>query len=253
MPISSADCTAPREYKGWSAVAGSLVAVIGPPGAGKTTVVTALAQPRGLPVFRLREAVIAYADRLIDLVPSTDPLGWVGIQAVDRILRTAFIDGRFDTGVGPVLLDNFPGTAEQLRRLAQVGAVIGRQIVLLELRAEGPTLAVRVAARRICPACSPDRHAPATARVTDPICCARCGARLARRDSDTPSRHALRLSRYRANMAGIIEHAEHLQIPHLTIRADHSPYVVHRLAEEAFVRLTDPSRSLFENDQRNRP
>jgi len=114
MSISSTGCTAPREYQDGSVVAGSLVAVIGPPGAGKTTVVTALAQPRRLPVFRLREAVIAYADRLIDLVPTTDPLGWVGVQAVDRILRASFIDGKFDTGIGPVLLDNFPGTDRAL-------------------------------------------------------------------------------------------------------------------------------------------
>ncbi|MGH3914007.1 MAG: AAA family ATPase, partial [Pseudonocardiaceae bacterium] len=116
-----------RKDQNGSVVVGSLVAVIGPPGAGKTTVVTALAKQRALPVFRLREAVIAYSDLLADLAPSTDPLGWVGVQAVHRILRVAFIDGRFDTGIGPVLLDNFPGTAHQLHRLAGVSAVIDRR------------------------------------------------------------------------------------------------------------------------------
>jgi adenylate kinase len=244
MSISCTCGTAPREYQDSSATASSLAAVIGPPGAGKTTVVTALAQLRGLPVFRLREAVIAHSDRLADLAPSADPLGWVSVQAVDRILRAAFIDSRLGTCISPVLLDNFPGTAEQLHQLAEVASMIDRRITILELRADVLTLAVRVAARRICLACNLDRHAPATASVTDPICCAQCGAPLTRRDSDTPPRHALRLSRYRANVVGIIEHAGHLQIPHLAIRAGHPTPVVHRLAQEAFVRLTDPVRPL---------
>lgn len=202
MSISGTGCVARREHQDSSAAVGPLVAVIGPPGVGKTTVVTALAQLEGLPVFRLREAVIVCADHLADLSPGTDPLGWVGIQAVHRTLRAAFIDGRFETGVGPVLLDNFPGTDHQLHRLAEVAAVIGRRIAILELRADESTVSARVAARRICPTCSPDGHAPATFSATDDTRCARCNAQLTRRDSDNPSRHGLRLSRYRVNVAG---------------------------------------------------
>lgn len=235
-----------------SVVASSLVAVIGPPGAGKTTVVTALAQLRGLPVFRLRQALITYSDMLADLAPSTDPLGWVGIHAVHRILRAAFIDDRIGAGVGPVLLDNFPGTAQQLHQLAEVAAVIGRSMALLELRANGSTVAGRVATRRICASCSSDRHAPASVSVTDPVRCARCGAQLVRRDSDTPARHALRLARYRVNVAEIIEQAGCLQIPHLAVVADHPPDVVHRLAQEAFARLTNPTLPCAENDRRSK-
>lgn len=230
-----------------SGAGSSLVAVIGPPGAGKTTVVTALAQSKGLPVFRLREAVIAYSDLLVNLPPSTDPLGWIGVQAVRRILRAAFLDGSIDAGVDAVLLDNFPGTAQQLYQLVEVAAIAGRHISILELRAEGSTVAVRVATRRICPVCSSDRHAPASVSVANPACCARCGALLARRDSDTPTRHALRLTRYRANVTEIIEYAEHLQIPHLAILADHPPHVVHRVTQQAFTRLTNPAWSNVRN------
>ncbi|MGH4014146.1 MAG: AAA family ATPase [Pseudonocardiaceae bacterium] len=238
------------EHRDGSAVVGSLVAVIGPPGAGKTTVISALGRTRGLPVFRLSEAELAYSDLLADIAPSTDPLGWVGVQAVQRILRAAFINGRF--GIGSVLLDNFPGTARQLHRLAEVAAVTGRRIAILELRADGATVAVRVAARRICLVCSPNRHAPAIASTTDPHRCARCGAQLARRDSDSPARHALRLARYRENVAEIIEHVRRLQIPHVAIPADHPSHVVHGLAQEAFTRLADPARPHAGNDQRSR-
>jgi len=62
------------EHQAGPAEAASLVAVIGPPGAGKTTVINALGQSRRLPVFRLRKAVTACSDLLADLVPSRDPL-----------------------------------------------------------------------------------------------------------------------------------------------------------------------------------
>lgn len=61
------------EHQDGSAVVGCLVAVVGPPGAGKTSVISALLQPTCLPVFRLREVVIAYSDLLADLAPSTSP------------------------------------------------------------------------------------------------------------------------------------------------------------------------------------
>ncbi len=100
------------EHQAASAEAAALVAVIGPPGAGKTS------------------------------------------------------DGRFNIGVGPALLDNFLGTAHQLHRLADVAAVTGRRIAILELPTDGSTAAVRVAARRICLACSSNRDAPALASAT---------------------------------------------------------------------------------------
>ncbi len=232
-----------------SPMRGLMAAVIGPPGAGKSAVVHALAQVDGAVVFRLREAVRSYADVLGGVLASADPLGWVDLVAVGRVLDAAFIVGRFPTDDGPVLLDNFPGTAAQLDVLVDVATAAERRVVVLELRAGSAVVSARTAVRQVCPQCGPDEHHPATAAAGRPHRCAGCGAGLVRRDSDTPARHALRLARYRANAAEILERARRRQIPH--VDAGCAPVLVrrsacfalHRLSHITMVVPTDLARS----------
>ncbi|SCF25365.1 Adenylate kinase [Micromonospora marina] len=219
----------------------SMIAVIGPPGSGKTTVVTALAAHERVSVFRLREAVRRCPDLLAGLPPSTVPLGWVSDEAVVKVLRGMFLEHRFPTGDEPILLDNFPGTASQLRHLASIATSLGRRLSILELRATAATLAVRVAARRVCRRCGPDRHAPARPAASDPARCARCGGELKRRDTDNPHIHALRLARYQRNRPKIAAAATRLHIPHLVLHAGHCAPVVSRLARHLVAVLTDPA------------
>ncbi|WP_162907124.1 AAA family ATPase [Allorhizocola rhizosphaerae] len=215
-----------------------LVAVIGPPGAGKSTVVSHLTKPGGVPVFRLREMIRSHPQLLADFAPSPDPLGWVGLQAVWRVLHAAFVDGLFDVGRGPVVLDNFPGTAGQLELLAEIADAVGAQVALLELRASATTLVLRVAQRRVCLACSPDSHAPAVASETDSKRCASCGATLSRRFSDVPRLHGLRLARYSANLPEITELAAERGIPHQRVDADLAMPDVLAAAKRAFSLLS---------------
>jgi adenylate kinase family enzyme len=226
-----------------------MVAVIGPPGAGKSTVVSALASVEGTVVFRLREAVRAYADVVGAVASGADPLGWIDLGAVRRVLDEAFVAGRFPTGGGPVLLDNFPGTAAQLDLLIEVAAASGRRVALMELSAGSAVVTARTALRRVCPECGPDVHHPAVAAVGEPHRCAGCGAGLVRRDTDTPARHGLRLARYRDNAAEIVVQARRRQIPHVAIDADPMPVLVrhsaqcavHWLSQTAMAALVDPA------------
>ena len=221
-----------------SQLSNAIVGVIGPPGAGKSTIIATLAPPAGLPVFRLREAIRDYSDVLAGLPPSKDPLGWVSCEAIDRILRAAFLDHRFIVDDGPVLMDNFPGTARQLEQLVKIAVLVGRRLALLELRAETPTVDLRVAQRRVCSHCGPDLHTPAKAAKGDHDRCSVCGAKLRCRDSDIPKVHKARLARYHANAPEIAELALNRHIPHLTICADHEVRKVCCLARRAFDELT---------------
>lgn len=235
-----AGMNAARPAKAAAEVAGGrvLVAVIGPPGVGKTTVAAALADHGGVRVFRLREAVRARPEVLAGLAPSADPLGWVSLEAVRRVLRAAFMEHRFPLCAAPVLLDNFPGTADQLDSLAEVASLVGARVAVLELRARVATVVVRVAERRVCPTCGPDSHAPASPADTGADRCGACGGSLVRRESDVPRLHGLRLARYLSNATGIAGLAAERGIPYLTVSAEHPAPEVVRLARDAFERLT---------------
>lgn len=220
----------------------AFVALIGPPGAGKTTVARAFARRHEVSVFRLREAVRAYSDLLADLPASDDPLGWLDMEAVRRTLHAAFVKGRFAFS-DVVLLDNFPGTAAQLRLLAEVSAPVGGRLTLLELRASRDTVRRRVAERRTCPCCGPDPHAPATVSTADPARCGACGAALDQRESDHPARYRLRRSRYLENLPEITAVAAELGVAHVSISADGPAAEVSRNADEALSALVEATAS----------
>jgi adenylate kinase family enzyme len=138
-----------------------------------------------------------------------------------------------------VLLDNFPGTADQLDQLADTAATTAARVGLLELRADAHTVVARVGQRRVCLACAVDPHAPAVPDADDPERCGSCGAVLARRDTDTPRLHGLRLARYAANRPEIAERAAEHGIPHLAVNADATVSEVSRAARHALHRLTE--------------
>jgi adenylate kinase family enzyme len=227
-----------------------LVAVIGPPGAGKSTIVASLAKSGRIPVFRLREMIRSHPELLAGFAPSPDPLGWVSLQAVWRVLNSAFVDGLFPLAGGSVLLDNFPGTAGQLDLLAEIADAVGARVALLELQARASTIIFRVAQRRVCLACGPDSHAPAVSCVDDKDRCAACGTTLSRRDTDIPRLHGLRLARYTANLPEITELAAEHGIPHMTVDAnlpmtDVCPAVNHAFATLTSCASTDSTDPLW--------
>jgi adenylate kinase family enzyme len=139
---------------------------------------------------------------------------------VRRGRHAVFVDDGFALGRSAVLLDNFPGTAAQLELLGETAALTSARVVLLELHTTTRTLMARVAERLVCLACGPDPHAPAIPAADDLERCVSCRMVLARRDSDVPSLHRLRLARYRANLPEIRDCAARHAIPHLIVNAD---------------------------------
>lgn len=209
--------TAPAAGKGCSGGL-RLVAVIGPPAVGKSTVTGLAATSFGAHVFRLRE----FADRyqidhpeLDHLFETADPLGWFRDDTV-RMLLDAALDG--PPRAGTVLLENLPGNAIQLHYLVTLSCTAGYELAVVELAAPDDLLTMRASTRRACPSCEPDPHGnphrPAHGLATAPDDCDRCGGRLIPRKSDEFGLFKARLRRFRRNGPQIRSAAAAAKVPY---------------------------------------
>ncbi|MFE0680645.1 nucleoside monophosphate kinase [Streptomyces sp. NPDC058961] len=188
-----------------STTSAPVVAVVGPPGAGKSTLSGALADMWAVSVFRVREAAHSAAQRdpviAAALESTRDPLGWLPDLLAHHLVREAL-----DASPNRAVLEGFPGNEYQARTLALYLRSLGRELSVIELTARPGTLAGRVARRRVCPSCDtcpggPRR--PATASTTQPGLCSVCGTPLIVRDTDRGERAETRRARYSASLPGI--------------------------------------------------
>jgi adenylate kinase family enzyme len=192
---------------------------------GKSTVSAAVAVDLGAQVFRLREFAHQYRCRGLpvdELFHTDDALGWLSDEVVGVLLEAAFI-GQQAGGHGLVVLENFPGSAVQLRLISEIARPMGAWLGIIELAADDATLIARVSARRVCSRCEPDPlgdpHRPALASALDPTLCGRCGARLSSRQADDLAMFHPRLERYRRRITTIRRAAVAEEVPYAQVDA----------------------------------
>lgn len=185
----------------------NVVAVIGAPGVGKTTLTLRLAEADGVRIFRLREHVTD--TMLAATATSADRPGWLDDVTVTRALRGFFEQIVMDETVCAVLLDNFPGTGTQVLLLL---SALGRlapacRVHAVELVLDGKLRWRRVLSRKVCHQCEQDPihdpRIPATPQDGDPKRCARCGGLLHPRRGDAPRLLRARTQRYEAQAVGV--------------------------------------------------
>ncbi|MEU1311016.1 nucleoside monophosphate kinase [Streptomyces cinnamoneus] len=230
--------------------AGAVVALLGPPGCGKSTVSAALASEHALRVFRLREfahqqartnAVIADA-----VARTTDPLGWLPDQVAMALVRRA-VDNEFRLEPGrPVLLEGYPGTqAQAIHLLLHLRFRPGIRFSVIELVADMETTARRIGQRQVCATCDTAHggpRRPARALPGTSTCCASCGGELSRRPNDDGLVAAQRQIRYRLRAPAIRAALLPARVPWHPVDAGQSEEGVIRAAASAFdeaVRVTD--------------
>lgn len=178
----------------------NVIAVIGPPAVGKTTVTTQLGQVPGRRVFRLREHVPA--NILSTTATNAERLGWIDgftvIASMHEYIENLIGEGEANT----LLLDNFPGRATQVSLLLSVLRQLAPVCIVraIELVADPVVLRRRATSRRVChhceldPLCDP--RLPAEASRVDPRRCARCNHLLHIRRGDAPIVYQARIQRY---------------------------------------------------------
>ena len=133
------------------------IAVIGPPAVGKTALTLLLGQLPGRQVFRLREYVPETI--LAATATSAEQLGWIDDLTVTMALR-AYLDSVVtDCTVHTVLLDNFPGSAQQVRLFLSIIRKLAPTCAIhpVELVADPATLNRRTRERRVCHQCDATR------------------------------------------------------------------------------------------------
>jgi adenylate kinase family enzyme len=185
-----------------------LLALIGPPASGKSSLAEALAQEHGHGLFRLRESAWRARPEISGLeealLHSPDPLGWIDDEYVRAVLDREL--GPMLASERPVVLESFPGTANQVNLLlgTMAAARLGpANLRVAELRASDRTLRKRADHRRVCLTCEQDErgdpHRPAKGRRR----CRSCGGPLIRRLSDTEAAFERRSRRFNANIPAI--------------------------------------------------
>lgn len=186
-----------------------MVAVIGPPASGKTTLTRDLAGRLGYPVFRiadLLECASHHDPSIAALAAATkDPLGWVSDATVSACLDICFRQrhavGRAVSRQQGAVLDNFPGRASQARLIAGLArgswSVLYRHAICsVVLEAEDEIAWLRAGVRTACTVCGCSTSGEE---------CPDCGAPAAPRSDDEPTMFKQRLARYRSEQTGVIE------------------------------------------------
>jgi adenylate kinase family enzyme len=187
----------------------AFVALIGPPGVGKSTVSGRLAAAYGAGVFRLREfARLSRAAGWItpERLLGDNHRGWLPDNIVEALIGEAFLGMRFALR-SMVVCEGFPGTAEQVHILRRTAQRLGAALSIVELDASDDVLRARVNTRHGCGTSEPDlegrphRHAQPDPQDSDR--CPSTGQVLSRRRSDDPRAFSRGLERYRNRLPGI--------------------------------------------------
>ncbi len=124
-----------------------VIAVIGPPAAGKTTLTTQFGQLPGVRVFRLPEHV---PDRVLTAATIATRLGWVdnftAITSVHGYIEAVVRENEVHT----LLLDDFPGTGTQVNLFLSVLGQLSSNCTIsaVELIAHPTVLQYRASTRR---------------------------------------------------------------------------------------------------------
>lgn len=168
------------------------LAVVGPPGAGKTALAQALRAEYGVPAISTG-AMLRAAREAGSLSPDAaeryDRGELMPVGLVDEMLTERL------RGLTGWVLDGYPRRREEAEMLVQ--GVLPRPQAVIVLIASAELAASRISKRGSCP-----EHGVVTAGPGGT--CPSCGAHLARRPEDDPMILLRRRCEYDANLAGVV-------------------------------------------------
>ena len=183
------------------------IVMLGPPGAGKGTQATLLAQRQGVPR-------VASGDLFRRHQREGTPLGVKAMEYMnqgllvpdDITIAMVLEDVASPVAFGAFVLDGFPRNLNQARSLEEALAYHSTELdraILIEVSEE--ELVSRLSQRQTCGRCQDVYHAEANPPKVEGIC-DRCGATLERRADDTPQATRKRSQVYQEETASLVEY-----------------------------------------------
>lgn len=187
--------------------------IIGPPGAGKGTMGTLIAERFGIPTLSTGEVLreeIKKGTELGALASSLIDQGhFVPDEVVGKIVRDAL--GRSDGGF---LLDGFPRNLSQAEMFGEMLEEAGLGLdAVLYLDIEKEVLVRRLSSRIVCGGCGRGYNTLTMPPTSEGICDA-CGEGLERRKDDAPEFIGTRFETYETQTAPLVSHYEKEGILH---------------------------------------
>lgn len=196
--------------------------LFGPPGAGKGTQGTLLAEKRGLLKIStgdiLREAVREGTQLGLEAKKFMNAGELVPDEVILGLVREA-IEGAGATGF---IMDGFPRTIPQAEGVDVMLSQLEKPIdAVVVLEVEGEALVKRLSGRRSCPSCGAVYNVFFDAPKTEGKC-DRCGGELVQRADDSTDTVLRRLDVYRQQTQPIIEYYGKHHVPVYPIDGDRS-------------------------------
>ena len=186
--------------------------VIGPPGAGKTTLSEALGSRLSVSVLRPRELADSAAQRYPAMAGlfQREAAGVISDEALGLALRISL-----EQYEGLVVFENLPWNVVQL---ADLYRATGRALRIVAIDGPDELLLRRRAERRYCPRCYPR---PAGHRSNST--CGTCGTQLIARPDDEHDTFLRRLHKRRDTTTKVLECATALHVHVLLMAAGREP------------------------------
>lgn len=183
------------------------IILMGPPGAGKGTQATLLAQQESIPHISTGDIFRANIKQGTPLGKQVKEILDAGLYVPDELTNAIVKDrlAQSDCQKG-FILDGFPRTAAQAEALDGMLSDLGIKLAgVIPIQVPDELLLERAVGRRVCRQCGATYHVKFDPPAAEGVC-DKCGGELYQRSDDNEEKLKVRLNEYHTQTAPVLEY-----------------------------------------------